>query len=127
LHYIFPFLITLFFYRSHGKQYTLPILSERLIQAESQLMLKSTLSLTLLLSSQILHADQLTQLIDLYRADGITQFNDRHEISTNNRAAIVREANISHCGSCLACHSRAESGSFDEHQVNIPGFGRWDD
>jgi hypothetical protein len=31
LHYIFPFLITLFFYRSHGKQYTLPILSERLI------------------------------------------------------------------------------------------------
>ncbi|KRT54365.1 hypothetical protein Ga0074115_1051, partial [endosymbiont of Ridgeia piscesae] len=30
-HYIFPFLITLFFYRSHGKQYTLPILSERLI------------------------------------------------------------------------------------------------
>ncbi|KRT56053.1 Bacterial SH3 domain, partial [endosymbiont of Ridgeia piscesae] len=35
LHYIFPFLITLFFYRSHGKQYTLPILSERLIQVGS--------------------------------------------------------------------------------------------
>ncbi|KRT55645.1 hypothetical protein Ga0074115_12167, partial [endosymbiont of Ridgeia piscesae] len=30
---IFPFLITLFFYRSHGKQYTLPILSERLISS----------------------------------------------------------------------------------------------
>ncbi|WP_233519313.1 hypothetical protein, partial [endosymbiont of Ridgeia piscesae] len=35
LHYIFPFLITLFFYRSHGKQYTLPILSERLISGLS--------------------------------------------------------------------------------------------
>ncbi|KRT55806.1 Phage integrase family, partial [endosymbiont of Ridgeia piscesae] len=41
-HYIFPFLITLFFYRSHGKQYTLPILSERLIQkAVRQALLKT--------------------------------------------------------------------------------------
>ena len=28
---------------------------------------------------------------------------------------------------CLACHADAEKGVFDEHGVNIPGFGRWDD
>jgi hypothetical protein len=28
---------------------------------------------------------------------------------------------------CQACHRKAEAGSFDEHTVNIPGYGRWDD
>lgn len=28
---------------------------------------------------------------------------------------------------CDACHSGASGGSYDEHGVRIPGFGRWDD
>jgi len=28
---------------------------------------------------------------------------------------------------CQACHTQAEQGSFNEHQVHIPGHGRWDD
>lgn len=28
---------------------------------------------------------------------------------------------------CAACHTRADSGSYNEHQVRIPGVGRWDD
>jgi len=28
---------------------------------------------------------------------------------------------------CTACHSRAENGSFREREIDIPGFGRWDD
>ena len=28
---------------------------------------------------------------------------------------------------CQACHRQAEAGSFNEHTVNIPGYGRWDD
>jgi len=28
---------------------------------------------------------------------------------------------------CDACHAKAEQGSFNEHDVNIPGYGRWDD
>jgi len=28
---------------------------------------------------------------------------------------------------CDACHIRAEQGSFDEHDVRIPGYGRWED
>ena len=28
---------------------------------------------------------------------------------------------------CEACHTRAETGSYNEHEVTIPGVGRWDD
>jgi hypothetical protein len=28
---------------------------------------------------------------------------------------------------CSACHTKADNASFDEHQVNIPGVGRWED
>lgn len=28
---------------------------------------------------------------------------------------------------CTACHKNADAGSFNEHDINIPGFGRWDD
>jgi len=28
---------------------------------------------------------------------------------------------------CLACHSDASKGQFNEHAVNIPGYGSWDD
>ncbi len=28
---------------------------------------------------------------------------------------------------CNACHTRADAGSFNEHDVSIPGYGGWDD
>ena len=28
---------------------------------------------------------------------------------------------------CEACHTKAETGSFSEREINIPGFGRWED
>lgn len=28
---------------------------------------------------------------------------------------------------CQACHRSADQGVFNEHQVSIPGYGRWDD
>lgn len=28
---------------------------------------------------------------------------------------------------CNACHRRAEQGSFREREINIPGYGHWDD
>lgn len=28
---------------------------------------------------------------------------------------------------CIACHTRAKEGFFDEDSASIPGFGRWDD
>lgn len=47
-----------------------------------------------------------------------------HEIParmvTNNPAVQVFSR-------CDACHTRAMQGSFNEHEVRIPGYGRWDD
>ncbi len=34
---------------------------------------------------------------------------------------------ISSLSQCNACHQEAERGQFDEDNVDIPGFGRWDD
>jgi hypothetical protein len=28
---------------------------------------------------------------------------------------------------CKACHANADKGSYDEHDVRIPGFGKWED
>ena len=28
---------------------------------------------------------------------------------------------------CQACHTSADSGNYNEHEVHIAGFGRWDD
>lgn len=28
---------------------------------------------------------------------------------------------------CVACHTRAEAGSFAEREIDIPGYGRWED
>ena len=28
---------------------------------------------------------------------------------------------------CKACHTRAETGSFNEHEIRIPGYRRWED
>lgn len=28
---------------------------------------------------------------------------------------------------CNACHAKAEQGSFNEHDIRIPGYGQWDD
>ena len=34
---------------------------------------------------------------------------------------------VSSLSQCNACHQKAERGQFDEDDVYIPGFGRWDD
>jgi len=34
---------------------------------------------------------------------------------------------VNSLSNCSACHSKAEHGLFDEHDVKIPGYGRWDD
>jgi len=34
---------------------------------------------------------------------------------------------VNSLANCNACHSKAEQGLFSEHDINIPGYGRWDD
>jgi len=40
---------------------------------------------------------------------------------------VSDNAKVRSFANCLSCHSMAEQGSFDEHGVSIPGFGRWED
>lgn len=47
-----------------------------------------------------------------------------HEIPERMVTGNPKVKSFSHC---QACHTQAERGSFDEHQVEIPGFGGWSD
>ena len=52
-------------------------------------------------------------------------FKHKHdEIPTRH---VVNNEGVGSYSRCAACHRRAESGSYNEDEVNIPGVGRWDD
>ena len=41
---------------------------------------------------------------------------------------VVRgNAEVGSFSNCQACHRTADAGIYNEHQVVIPGFGKWDD
>ncbi len=40
---------------------------------------------------------------------------------------VAKNPKVKSLSNCSACHRRAEAGSFQEREVSIPGFGRWDD
>ena len=40
---------------------------------------------------------------------------------------IARNPGVKSLSNCAACHQGAERGSFNEDNVRIPGYGRWDD
>ncbi len=39
----------------------------------------------------------------------------------------VFKGNLQGFTNCNACHQRAEQGSYNENEIKIPGYGRWDD
>lgn len=47
-----------------------------------------------------------------------------HEIPSRFITDNPKVISLSHCN---ACHVRADKGSYSEHEVLIPGYGRWDD
>ncbi len=49
---------------------------------------------------------------------------EHHEIPTR---FVQGNPEVGGFGNCQACHRNAERGIYNEHQVVIPGFGRWDD
>lgn len=51
----------------------------------------------------------------------------RHEHDEVPNRYIKANPKVKSLGNCAACHKGAEQGSFNEHQVRIPGYGRWDD
>jgi len=55
-----------------------------------------------------------------------TRFFTREHHELPNR--LVRgNPKVRSFSNCQSCHTQAAQGSFNEHSVIIPGFGRWDD
>ena len=40
---------------------------------------------------------------------------------------VRRDKELSSMSNCPACHRRAETGSYEEDEISIPGIGRWED
>ena len=40
---------------------------------------------------------------------------------------VLAHEKIGSFSNCVACHRSADKGVYNEHDVNIPGVGRWDD
>lgn len=47
-----------------------------------------------------------------------------HEIPSRMVAGNPKVKSFSNCA---ACHTAADKGSYDEHGIRIPGYGRWED
>jgi hypothetical protein len=51
----------------------------------------------------------------------------RHEHDELPERMVTGNPEVKSFSHCNACHTRAEQGSFNEHDIRIPGYGRWDD
>jgi len=51
----------------------------------------------------------------------------RHEHDEIPSRMMENNPKVGSRSSCQACHTQAAAGIFDEHGVNIPGFGRFED
>lgn len=43
------------------------------------------------------------------------------------KRAVENNPKVKSFSKCETCHVNADMGSYNEHEVRIPGFGRWDD
>lgn len=47
-----------------------------------------------------------------------------HELPSN---VFKTDPDLKSLSQCNACHTKVAKGSFSEHEINIPGRGRWED
>lgn len=40
---------------------------------------------------------------------------------------VIKHEQIGSLSNCMACHTRADTGSYAERDIRIPGVGRWED
>jgi hypothetical protein len=76
-------------------------------------------------SRKIMNSLQDTNMPSPLRITEIPYFRHEHR-EIPNRIINLPEVggNLSQCS---ACHQHAEMGSFNEHEISIKGFGRWED
>jgi len=51
----------------------------------------------------------------------------RHEHREIPKRLVADNPRVRSFSNCDACHTRVDNGSFNEHEVYIPGYGRYDD
>jgi len=51
----------------------------------------------------------------------------RHEHDEIPDRLVSANPKVKSFSQCNACHTKAEQGSFNEHDIRIPGYGKWDD
>ena len=51
----------------------------------------------------------------------------RHEHDELPRRLVEDNPDVRSFSNCDSCHTDALRGSFNEHRIHIPGYGRWDD
>jgi len=51
----------------------------------------------------------------------------KHEHDEIPKSMVSENPQVKSFSQCNACHAKAEQGLFNEHDVRIPGFGKWDD
>lgn len=51
----------------------------------------------------------------------------KHEHDEIPVRMVTGNPKVNSFSNCNACHNKAEQGLFDEHDIRIPGYGRWDD
>ena len=54
----------------------------------------------------------------------VRYFKDKHDEIPSR---IINQKEVGTLSNCMACHTRAEKGSYSEREINIPNYGRWDD
>lgn len=51
----------------------------------------------------------------------------RHKHEDLPKRMVEGNPKVTSLGNCGACHTQADTGSFLEGEINIPGFGNWDE
>ncbi|MEG7525319.1 MAG: diheme cytochrome c [Chromatiales bacterium] len=51
----------------------------------------------------------------------------RHEHNELPKKLVQENQQVRSFSNCNACHTRAMQGSYNEHEIKIPGYGHWDD
>lgn len=40
---------------------------------------------------------------------------------------LIQQKEVKSLSNCMACHTKADKGSYSEREINIPNYGRWED
>lgn len=59
------------------------------------------------------------------RVSGIKYFRRKHDGLPPRM--VKGNSKVRSFSNCQVCHAQAAKGSYNEHEVRVPGYGRWDD